>query len=252
MVNGIFRNACNFAAQLAGFKDLEDSITKSKNYRSEKYKNAPPFYLVIDEINRGNIANIFGELITLIEKDKRLGEDNEIIVMLPYSKKDFGVPSNLVILGSMNTADKSVEALDSALRRRFFFYENGPDYEVLKESIIEEIQLKHLLYALNSRIEMLLDRDHLIGHSYFMNLNKFEDLRQAFELQIIPQLREYFFNDLTKIMQVVGPDFVSPVSGVSDEGQYALYGTDGRDVVSRPLLKINIPKEPDSFKKLYA
>ncbi|MGJ4734836.1 AAA family ATPase [Leptospira levettii] len=252
MVHGIFRTACDFAAQLAGFKDLEDSLTKSKNFRNEKYQNAQPFYLVIDEINRGNIANIFGELITLIEKDKRLGEDNEIVVTLPYSKKEFGVPSNLIILGSMNTADKSIESLDSALRRRFYFYEIAPDYNELKERIVNEIELDRLLYAINSRIEMLLDRDHLIGHSYFLNINSFEELRQTFELQIIPLLREYFFNDTSKIFQVLGPDFVSSISGKQGIKHYGLFQVGEASGRNKEVLHIVIPNKEESFIKLYA
>lgn len=177
------------------------------------------YVLIIDEINRGNVSQIFGELITLIEKDKRLGNNEALEIMLPYSKKVFGVPNNLYIIGTMNTADRSVEALDTALRRRFSFEEIIPkpsiikDYGKLKdeEGVLKvdgySIDLVKMLEVINERIEILLDRDHLIGHSYFMNVENTATLKESFSKQIIPLLQEYFFGDYGKISLVLGEGF---------------------------------------------
>jgi 5-methylcytosine-specific restriction protein B len=180
-----------------GQETLENINTQEKKY-----------VLIIDEINRGNVSSIFGELITLIEKDKRAGCPEELEVILPYSKEPFKVPKNVFIIGTMNTADRSVEALDTALRRRFSFVEMMPDYEVLKEIIIEGINLSELLKIINDRIEVLLDRDHKIGHSYFINAKTLEDLLNTFKNNIIPLLQEYFYNDYEKIALVLGEGFV--------------------------------------------
>ena len=166
-----------------------------------------PYVLVIDEINRGNISAIFGELITLIEFDKRIGMANELRIVLPYSKERFGVPSNLYILGTMNTADRSVEALDTALRRRFSFVEMLPKPELLKDKEIEGVNLKTLLEIINERIEVLVDRDHTIGHAFFINDTTIEDLRNTFANKIIPLLQEYFYGDYSKMELVIGSAF---------------------------------------------
>jgi 5-methylcytosine-specific restriction endonuclease McrBC GTP-binding regulatory subunit McrB len=226
--------------------------------------------LIIDEINRGNVSAIFGELITLLEEDKRLGKPEEVLLKLPYSKTDFGVPSNLYIIGTMNTADRSVEALDTALRRRFSFVEvmpepsllspsamicsllwkhedkawNNKEYlepeqrlfnflgvsEVLlnaRKNIWAEMQksgdrtniyfqefvytgfnLEKILISINSRIEALLDRDHTIGHSYFLKVNDNASLIHAFKNSIIPLLQEYFYGDYEKLNLVLGDGFI--------------------------------------------
>ena len=164
--------------------------------------------LIIDEINRGNIANIFGELITLIEPSKRAGEPDALSVILPYTKKPFSVPSNLYLLGTMNTADKSLAQVDIALRRRFEFVEMMPDYEVLKSiPKIQGIDISRLAKAINQRIELLFDREHTIGHSFFLPLISeptIEKLGEIFELQILPLLEEYFFEDWERVGQVLG------------------------------------------------
>ncbi|MTG98205.1 AAA domain-containing protein [Myroides sp. BIT-d1] len=169
--------------------------------------------LIIDEINRGNVSAIFGELITLIEESKRLGNEEALEVTLPYSKEKFGVPNNLYIIGTMNTADRSVEALDTALRRRFTFEEMMPDYEVIESDNSFGIDLKEVLEVINKRIEVLLDRDHLIGHSYFLNVDSVETLQSRFMNNIIPLLQEYFYGDYGKIGLVLGKGFVEKSEG---------------------------------------
>ncbi|MCQ6253579.1 AAA family ATPase [Methanocaldococcus sp.] len=181
---------------------------KNKSLTKEDFENAPKYYLIIDEINRGNISNILGELITLLEKDKRLGEENEIITTLPYSKEPFAVPPNLYIIGTMNTADRSIALLDIALRRRFGFIEIEPDYDVLNDKNIDEINLAELLKALNDKIVKLKDRDHRIGHSYFLNVNNKDNLWFVWYHEIIPLLEEYFYGDFDSLKKVLGEKFV--------------------------------------------
>lgn len=257
--------------------------------------NVKPYVLIIDEINRGNVSKIFGELITLIERDKRLGRDEALEVTLPYSKEKFGVPANLYIIGTMNTADRSVEALDTALRRRFSFEETLPNSSLLSSSYLywkflwdyedaewedgifidkekslldllgasEElwndrkriwdsmwaegraikqisyfegynftgINLKQILVTLNKRIEILKDRDHQIGHAYFINVCTISDLMAVFKDNIIPLLQEYFFGDYYKIQLVLGKGFIQSFSSevkfaIEEEDEYddkALY-----------------------------
>lgn len=170
-----------------------------------------PFVLIIDEINRGNVANIFGELITLIEEDKRIGNPEETKVTLPYSKdskEKFGVPNNLYIIGTMNTADRSVEALDSALRRRFTFEEMMPDPSKLGKNV-DGVNLQNLLTTINRRIEVLKDREHQIGHSYFIGIKSKREIVDVIQKKVVPLLQEYFYGDYEKIMQVIGKGFVT-------------------------------------------
>ena len=192
-------------------KEQFDVLTKEEI----KAKKVKPYVIIIDEINRGNVSQIFGELITLIEEDKRLGNDEALEVMLPYSKEKFGVPPNLYIVGTMNTADRSVEALDTALRRRFSFEEIQPNSSLIategklkeKQGMLDSISLPTVLETINKRIEILSNRDHKIGHSYFMKVETMEDLKNTFKKNIIPLLQEYFYNDYEKIGWVLGEGF---------------------------------------------
>lgn len=171
------------------------------NVRDENY------VFIIDEINRGNISKIFGELITLIEASKRVGLPEEMTVRLPYSQKLFGVPKNVYIIGTMNTADRSIATIDTALRRRFLFREMLPDPKVLEGISVEDLSISELLARLNKRITVLYDREHTIGHAYFMPLKAsptVETLAEIFTNNIIPLLQEYFYEDYEKIRLVLG------------------------------------------------
>ena len=199
---GIFYKACLSAIQQAGYGTLADCLNDSLENRSQKLKRAPAHYLLIDEVNRANVASVFGDLITLLESDKRLGAENELWVTLPYSQERFGVPINLFVMGTMNTTDRSIALLDIALRRRFSFREVPPDPSILGEAA--GVDLAQLLRILNERIEYLLDRDHQIGHAYLTTINTHADLCEAFRDRIIPLLQEYFLNDWAKIQLVLG------------------------------------------------
>lgn len=161
---------------------------------------------IIDEINRGNISSIFGELITLIEPSKRLGNSEETKIKLPYSNEYFGVPNNVYILGTMNSTDHSAIALDIALRRRFHFIELLPNYDIFKGILVESIDICNMLKNINLRIEYLLGKDYLIGHTYFLELldsPNIETLAKIFKYTLIPLLEEYFHNDYEKIRLVL-------------------------------------------------
>lgn len=169
-------------------------------------KNDQNHVLIIDEINRGNISRIFGELITLIEDSKRAGASEELSVVLPYSKREFTVPNNLYIIGTMNSSDRSLTGLDIALRRRFTFIEMPPKPELLAKITVDEVNIQKLLTVINQRIEILLDRDHCLGHANFMSLEQqptLDNLSNIFKQKVIPQLREYFFDDWAKINLVL-------------------------------------------------
>jgi 5-methylcytosine-specific restriction protein B len=187
VVPGVFRRVCNEALAHAEL----------------------PHLLIIDEINRANLAAVFGELITLIEEDKR----DKGNVTLPYSKEHFTVPGNLWIVGTMNTADRSIALMDVALRRRFVFREVGVDYTVLTKDFAEstdpllmDLDLAAILGALNERLRLLVDREHQIGHAWLMGVRSLDDLRERFANRILPLLAEYFFDDWSRICLVLGED----------------------------------------------
>lgn len=181
-----------------------------------------PFVFIIDEINRGNIAQIFGELITLIEDDKRLGKSEEIRLQLPYSKQAFCVPPNLHIIGTMNTADRSVEALDTALRRRFVFEPKMPKEDALTAEF-DGINLQVLLSTINNRLRILKDNDHTIGHAWLMGVENLDQLTAVFEKKIIPLLQEYFYNDYEKLGLVLGDNFFIETQRVNGS-EFANFG----------------------------
>lgn len=221
------------------FWDDKVQVVKSLKKDDYKGKRGEPYVLIIDEINRGNVSQIFGELITLIEDDKRLGNPEAIQVQLPYSKDWFGVPPNVHIIGTMNTADRSVEALDTALRRRFSFTEMPPKPELIntegqtENGVVNGIELSVLLETINKRIEKLLDKDHMIGHSYFLSVEGEKGLKSAFQNKIVPLLQEYFFGDYGKIGLVIGSKFFDIKDNQVDEDFFAPF----EDYDSSPLVE---------------
>lgn len=183
---------------------LLEKVASDATMVEDKRKN---YVFIIDEINRGNISKIFGELITLIEPSKRLGQIEGMRAKLPYSQKSFGVPDNVYIVGTMNTADRSIATLDTALRRRFRFKEMLPAPSILEGVIVEGLSVSSMLSRLNKKIEILYDREHTIGHAYFMPLKNdpsLEKLANIFSENIIPLLQEYFYEDYEKIRLVLG------------------------------------------------
>ena len=277
---GIFYQCCEEALRLAGYDGkLNDFCSLTKSERKEKLNNAPKYAIFIDEINRGNISKIFGELITLIEPSKRLGTDDEIILELPYSKEKFGVPSNLYIIGTMNTADRSIALMDTALRRRFEFVEMMPQPELLKDiKIIKngdgaDIKLNEMLKTINDRIEYLYDRDHTIGHAYFKSLKDgadIEELASIFKNKILPLLQEYFYDDWEKIRLVLGDNQKEKTNETnSDDKQEKnktqfitknkkraseLFGRKIEDIDDKVLYEINFKafSDPQSYKEIYS
>jgi len=239
--------------------------------------------MVIDEINRGNISKIFGELITLIEPDKREGTENAIAVALPYSGEEFSVPANVDIIGTMNTADRSLALLDTALRRRFDFVPLLPDTRAVKvpdephsaplaglvvSTDAGEIDVRRLLERINERIEALYDRDHCIGHAYFTHLwrttdgaQRFEALAETFRNRVLPLLEEYFFEDWRKIRLVLGdnqkPDTAQFITA-SDAHEQALnelfgddHGLDSYTTQRRHQLQVSAFANPAAYLGVY-
>jgi len=234
---GIFYKACERAAVLAGFNSLADCVSASPDDKeqkmSEAIKSNKIVRLCIDEINRANVSAVFGDLISLIEPSKRIGAKNEMTVTLPYSKEDFAVPANLMIVGTMNTADRSIQLLDSALRRRFRFEELLPDYNKITYETA-----KTILQKINARIRCLLDKDHQIGHSYFIEAKTYLDIFNALKDCVIPLLEEYFYNDAQKIRQVLNE---------KDDTQNPFYILDNDAMEALN----NIDNDYDDEKKLY-
>ncbi len=214
--------------------------SKKQTYNEDKH------VFIIDEINRGNISKIFGELITLIEDTKRIGEDEQMEVELPYSHSSFGVPSNVYILGTMNTADRSIAIMDTALRRRFSFVEMLPESNILRSigaDIIESdgatLSVANMLDVINERIMFLFDREHTIGHAFFTSLKdnpSVENLGRIFEKSIIPLLQEYFYEDYSKIQLVLGDD-----GKTGDNKQYQFIRDE--EVVPQKLFSSNVEME---------
>lgn len=214
-----------------------------------------PFVLVIDEINRGNISKIFGELITLVEEDKRLGEPFEMTVTLPYSQGDeepFGLPPNLYLVGTMNTSDRSIALLDTALRRRFEFEELQPNPTVLQGRQLDvDVDLSALLSAINERVEYLYDRDHTIGHAYFVGVKTLADLERVFRRKVIPLLQEYFYEDWSKVLLVLN-DSAGRFIERDVRVPRGLQGSD-LSIEPRPRFKVSdSPFEAESFQNIYS
>lgn len=217
---------------------------------------------IIDEINRGNISKIFGELITLIEPSKRIGAKEGIKAILPYSKKAFGIPDNVYILGTMNTADRSIATLDTALRRRFDFVEMMPDENVLSSIDVDGIDISRMLGKINERISVLFDREHTIGHAYFIGLrndNSIDALANIFRNKVIPLIQEYFYEDYEKIRLVLADNQVSDEDRqfiIADEVKVnELFGTNDVDIIDdtkRYLINNNAFENKDAYIKIYS
>jgi len=213
------------------------------------------YVLIIDEINRGNISKIFGELITLLEKDKRKGAKNALAVKLPHSKDGdlFSIPSNVHVIGTMNTADKSLANMDLALRRRFDFEEIPPKYDLLDGRILEGVDIGQLLKTINQRIEVLIDRDHLIGHSYMLDVDSLDGLKKVFEKKIIPLLQEYFYDDWQRIRWVLNDHRKDQenqfIRKGGDQDTSTLFGLDVADKVTDRRFYINQEafNKPESY-----
>ncbi len=217
--------------------------------RSHQIPNrAPNCVLVIDEINRANLAKTFGELITLLETSKRLGGPDEQEAELPYSGDRLGVPPNLYVVGTMNTADRSIALMDTALRRRFAFREMAPRTDLL-EPDVAGIDLQALLAAMNDRIERLFDRDHVLGHTYLLGITSFEELVQRFRNQIIPLLQEYFFEDWRRIQEVFNDLDQPRERQIVQDIDPAVDRVAGRD--HRRRYRLNPEISPAAIEKIY-
>ena len=241
---GIFRRICKAA-------EVEWREAASESREPDR------FVLIIDEINRGNIPKIFGELITLIERSRRLGADDETTVTLPYSGDDFGVPDNLYIIGTMNTADRSIQQLDTALRRRFTFVEMMPDadHDLISEDV-DGVNCRQMLRAMNERIALLLDREHQIGHTYLFGVETIEDLADTFRDRIFPLLQEYFYDDWRKIRAVLGDNAFVEERKLTDARMKALAERFGRAEDDRVYERLSFSndewKNSEQYKRIYA
>lgn len=235
--------------------DVMDIIKKYAKDKTEIEENKKNYVFIIDEINRGNISKIFGELITLIEPTKRIGQPEGIKVRLPYSQQLFGVPDNVYLIGTMNTADRSIATIDTALRRRFHFKEILPDAEVLDGIFVNDVSIKDMFIKINKRITILFDREHTLGHAYFLRLKTdptIETLANIFENSIIPLLQEYFYEDYEKIRLVLGDnqkDSMDKQFIVVEENDYnGLFGNTDYEFDEMRIYRIN----SDAFKNIEA
>ena len=225
------------------FKRLVQAATERRYER---------FVLIIDEINRGNVAKIFGELITLMEDSRRIGREDATYVTLPYSGERFGIPNNIYVIGTMNTADRSIQLLDTALRRRFTFIEMMPDPEHPEISRdIDGIDCTRLLKAMNERVAVLLDREHQIGHTYLMHVDTTEALSDAMRNRIFPLLQEYFFDDWTKIRAVLGRNAFITVTSVQDLRTDPDAPEEAREIFERLPNDDPAWEDPDQYRKIY-
>ena len=244
-------------------KDLMEFAIKKNVELKETHieKNNGSYVFIIDEINRGNISKIFGELITLIEDTKRKGMTEEMSTILPYSGSLFSVPSNVYILGTMNTADRSIALMDTALRRRFQFVEMMPDTDILKNVTVEGVEIAPILKKINERITFLYDREHTIGHAFFIKLigsPNINTLGSIFEKSIIPLLQEYFYEDYQKIQLILGDNEKSDpsIKFILDEKikVKSVFKGDATDVIDLPEKKYTINKEAflniESYKQI--
>ena len=196
--------------------EIKDGIFK-RMCKNASINYEKPYILIIDEINRGNISKILGELITLLEPSKRKGNNEYLEAILPYSKESFSVPKNLYIIGTMNTADRSIALLDTALRRRFEFIEMLPDSSKLSADC-DGVDLQKLLETINARIEFLLGRERSIGHAFFIDVKNLNDLQTAFKHKILPLLQEYFYDDYAKIDAVLNKSGILESKTMSQVG----------------------------------
>lgn len=226
IVDGIFKKFC-------------DEARKAQDKENNEY------VFIIDEINRGNISKIFGELITLIETTKRAGKEECISTKLPYSKEEFTVPDNVYIIGTMNTADRSIALMDTALRRRFMFEEMLPDYHLLEDIFVEDkgtkVNIGAILKVINERIEYLYDREHTIGHAVFLELkenNNIDKLENIFKKSVIPLLQEYFYEDYDKIRLILADN-------AKDEDEQFIFAESikPKDVFEGDIGDIDIPEK---------
>ena len=238
----------------AGFRLVPTAGVLKRIAERARENSEEVYVLVIDEINRANVSKVLGELVTLLEEDKREGANNEVKLTLPYSKISFSLPSNLYILGTMNTADRSIALLDTALRRRFDFEEIPPEPGILSEfSESTGIDLPEVLGAINTRLEWLLDRDHLIGHAWFMGLDSKADVDRVMRHKIIPLIAEYFYDDWNKVQAVlgggdefVGKERLSAPPNLKEEGEERFRWTIQTEFSEEAYVRLIASKEPQS------